>query len=71
MKKVLIGLTMMGVATFASVAQAHDRHHGWRDYDGWHGDYGWHGWHHQPYFHHHHSHVFIGYYPSYYDPYCY
>jgi hypothetical protein len=68
MKKVLIALTMLGVAAFAPVTQAHDHHHGWHGYDGWHGDYGWHR---HPYYHHHHSHVFIGYYPSYYESYCY
>jgi hypothetical protein len=77
MKKVLIALTMLGVAAFAPVAQAHDHHHNWNGYDGWHGDYEWH----HPYYHHHHSHVFIGfgfeppvYYspaPSYYDQQCY
>jgi hypothetical protein len=72
MKKVFIALTMLGVAAFAPVAQAHDHNTSWQ------GDY---GWHHHPYYHHHHSHVFIGfgfeppvYYspaPSYYDQQCY
>ncbi len=73
MKKILIGLTILGIAAFVPIAQAHDYDRDWRGYDGWHGNHGWHrdhGWHQHAYFHHH-SHVFIGYYPSYYSPYCY
>ena len=67
MKKILMAVTILGVAAFAPVAQAHDYHHERHGSNRWHGDY---GWHHHPFYHQNHGHVFIGYYPSYYNPYC-